>query len=143
VENVCPLAEPQAPFTLEEGLLALQEALLPPLVPLHSQYQPPSSLTELATPALQRLVVGLVENVCPLAEPQAPSTLEEGLLALQEALLPPLVPLHSQYQPPSSLTEVAIPALQRLVVGLVENVCPLAEPQAPFTLEEPHCWVVG
>ncbi|CAK0752727.1 hypothetical protein CCP4SC76_2330002 [Gammaproteobacteria bacterium] len=52
--------------------------------------------------------------------------------AEQLAVDPPLLPLHDQYHGPEPLTEEAVPALQRPLVGVLVNDWPLDEPQAPF-----------
>ena len=53
-------------------------------------------------------------------------------LALQEALVPPLLPLQVQVQGPEPETALAVPALHKFVVGAEEKEEPLAESQAPL-----------
>jgi len=55
------------------------------------------------------------------------------ILAEQLAVVPPLDPVQLHVQGPLPLTVVAVPALQRLVVGAEVNVPPFEEPQEPFT----------
>jgi hypothetical protein len=55
--------------------------------------------------------------------------------ALHAALVPPLLPSHIQAQGPLPVTAVAVPALQRFVVGAVVTATPFAEPQTPLTGE--------
>ena len=49
------------------------------------------------------------------------------------AVVPPFDPAQLQLHGPEPLTAEAVPALQRLVVGVVEVVSPFAEPQEPLT----------
>jgi hypothetical protein len=49
------------------------------------------------------------------------------------AVVPLLLPVHSQVQGPAPLTAEAVPALQRPALGAALNVMPFAGPQAPFT----------
>jgi hypothetical protein len=62
------------------------------------------------------------------------TTIGVVLLALQFGLTPPYSPLHVQFHGPVPATAVGVPELQRLVVGTVATVVPLALPQDPFTL---------
>ncbi len=55
------------------------------------------------------------------------------MFAEQLAVVPPLDPVQLHVQGPVPLTAVAVPALQRLVVGAVVKVPPLDEPHTPFT----------
>jgi hypothetical protein len=102
---------------------------------------PLSSVTEEAAPALHRLLPeGAVLVVAPLAAPHAPLT--GGLAAVaQDAVVPSgivlLLPTHAQLQGPEALpfsleTDVAVPALQRLVAGADGTFAPFAEPQVPL-----------
>lgn len=50
-----------------------------------------------------------------------------ALLALQLAVLPPLLPAHDRAQGPLPHTADAVPTEQRLEVGAVETVVPLAD----------------
>lgn len=54
------------------------------------------------------------------------------LLALQLAVVHPLLPAHDRDQGQIPHTADAVPIAQRLEVGAVETVLPLAEPQTPF-----------
>src|ERR1700722_4159208 len=113
-------------------LLAEQLAVVPPLAPAQLHDHGPEPETDEAEPVVQRLVVGAVETVVPFADPQAPLVGVAVLLAEQEAFVPPLAPVQDHDQGPEPLTLVAVPAVQRLVVGLLATVVPLADPQAPF-----------
>jgi len=53
--------------------------------------------------------------------------------AAHEAEVPPLLPLQVQLQGPVPFTKDGVPALHKLVVGLLVKVAPLAEPHAPLT----------
>jgi len=55
------------------------------------------------------------------------------MFAEQFAVVPPFNPLQLQVHGPLPLTTVPVPALQRLVVGLLVKVCPFDVPQTPFT----------
>jgi hypothetical protein len=107
--------------------------LVPPLLPLHAQAQGPVPVTVVAVPALQRPAVGAVETATPFAEPQTPLTAVGCSGALHEAFVPPLLPLHVQFQGPAPVTVVAVPAVQRPVVGAVLTATPFAGPQTPLT----------
>lgn len=117
----------------EEDFGALQGALDPPLRPLQFQFHGPGPVTEEALPVEQRLVVGFVGTGVPFAEPQEPATTLVN--ALHEAFVPPLTPLQLHVQGPvgSPATALALPVVQRLVDGVVENAERWEEPQAPFT----------
>ncbi|CAK0742624.1 hypothetical protein CCP4SC76_1220008 [Gammaproteobacteria bacterium] len=54
--------------------------------------------------------------------------------AEQLAVDPPLLPLQDQYHDPEPLTEEAVPALQRPLVGVLLNDWPFDEPQLPLVL---------
>ena len=54
------------------------------------------------------------------------------ILAEQLAVEPPLDPVQLHVQGPLPLTAVAVPVLQRFVVGAEVNVPPLDEPHAPL-----------
>jgi hypothetical protein len=49
--------------------------------------------------------------------------------ALHDAVVPPFVPVQDRVQGPVPATALAVPTLQRLVVGRDGNVCPFADPQ--------------
>ena len=73
--------------------------------------------------------------VAGLTEPFVPAdavTVHFCILAEQLAAEPPLDPVQLHVQGPLPLTAVAVPALQRLVVGAEVNVPPLDEPHAPL-----------
>ncbi len=55
------------------------------------------------------------------------------MFAEQLAVVPPLDPVQLHVHGPVPLTAVAVPVLQRLVVGAEVNVPPFEEPQTPFT----------
>ncbi len=132
LETVVPLAPPQVQSTLDR--LEEQEAEVQPLFQAQVrekivQY----CVTEEAVPALQRSEVGALETVVPLAPPQVQSTLER--LAEQEAEVQPLD--QSQVREKIvqfSVTEEAVPALQRSEVGALETVVPLAVPQVQLVV---------
>ena len=88
------------------------------------------------SPAAQRVLgnVGALNNVAPPALPQAPAGLT--LVALQVAVAPPSIPLQVQSQwvfDPSGVTELTVPAVQRLVVGAEVNPVPFELLQTPST----------
>ena len=89
-------------------------------------------MTEEAVPIEHRFVVGFVGVGVPFAVPQEPEM--TFVNALQVVFVPPFTPLqlhdHGPVAAPS--TAVAVPAEQRLVVGAVEKVLRLEEPQVPF-----------
>jgi hypothetical protein len=129
-----PLADPHAPLTGVAGLLAEQLVLVPPLRPVQVQDHGPVPLIGVAVPAVQRLVVGVVETVAPFALPQAPLT-AAVLLAEQLAVVPPFDPVHDHDQGPLPVIAVAVPVEQKLPLGAVETVVPLAVPQVPLTFK--------
>ena len=116
--------------------------LAPPQEPLQVQVQGPEPLIALAVPELQSPELGAEEYVAPLAGPQTP-LIGADLGALQGALVPPPLPLQVQVQGPEPDTAVAVPTLQRLTVGMVQTLTPLAEPQAPLTTEAGQLIVMG
>src|SRR4051812_40688030 len=67
-----PLAAPQLPLMSVTASGAEQEASLPPLVPRQLQVQGPVPLTDPDTPALHKLVVGVLLTETPFALPQEP-----------------------------------------------------------------------
>ena len=113
-------------------IFAEQLAVVPPFDPAQVQFQGPVPLSELAVPALQRLVAGAEGNVPPLAEPHVPLTGAAVILAEQLAVVPPFAPWQLQVHGPEPATALAVPALQRLLVGAELNVPPLAEPHWPL-----------
>jgi hypothetical protein len=102
-------------------------------VPAHDQYQSPVPETELATPELQRPVVGAVTNEPPFEYPHWPLTGSSFLLAEQFAVDPPFVPVHDQYHGPVPVIPEKFPELQRPVVGALENDPPFEYPHCPLT----------
>jgi hypothetical protein len=50
-----------------------------------------------------------------------------------EAVVPAFNPVQDHVQGPEPLTEVAVPAEQRLVLGAEERLAPLLLPQTPLT----------
>ena len=95
-----PLETPQTPSIFK---FALHEALLPPLVAKHVQDHGPEPETDEELPTLHRLPVGAEYTLDPLELPQAPLT---DRLALQEAVLPPFMPLQDQDHGPEPETAV-------------------------------------
>jgi hypothetical protein len=84
-------AEPQLPLVLQFGLARVQDAVDPPLAPIHDQVlfvpQVVDPLSLASVPALQVVAV----------DPQIPDTDGQALLvALQEAVDPPLYPAQDQ-----------------------------------------------
>ena len=77
------------------------------------------------------MLFGLLVKVPPSALPHEPLT--EVTFAEQLWLVPPLVPLQVQLQGPVPETLEALPAEQRLLVGLLGNAPPSALPHAPST----------
>ena len=71
-----------------------------------------------------------------LIVPPAPAvavTVYFWISAVQLAVVPPFVPEQLQVHGPVPLTDVAFPALQRFVVGIVVTVNPFDVPHAPLT----------
>jgi hypothetical protein len=127
------------PQGLDE-LLAVQVAVVPPLEPLHDHAHGPLPETVAARPVEQRLVVGLVDAVVPLASPHTPLIRVEALLmsmgAEQVAFVPPLMPVQDQLNAVRVLvTAEALPA-EHKEVGLAAVLTPFEAPQAPFTLAD-------
>jgi len=58
-----------------------------------------------------------------------------SLSALQEAVVPPLLPAQVQYQGPVPLIAEAVPATQFTEVGADVSVSPSGEPHTPLTFE--------
>ncbi len=54
------------------------------------------------------------------------------MFAEQLAVVPPFDPVQLHVHGPLPLTAVAVPALQRFVVGAVSNVCPFDVPHTPL-----------
>jgi hypothetical protein len=105
----------------------------------------PFPVTTDGVPCAQRSVVGADEKLRFTAKkPQSPFTgtveICAEFVALQEALVPPLVPTHDQDQVPFGIEtgQATVPCEQRFVVGFEENVSPLAAPQEPpIAIAEP------
>lgn len=55
------------------------------------------------------------------------------MFAKQLAFVPPLLPLQLQLQGPVPVAAVAVPVVQKLVVGAIVKAPPLLVPQAPIT----------
>ncbi len=78
-------------------------------------------------------------TVCTVAGLMLPPVPAEGvtvsvwILAEQLDVVPPFDPVQLHVQGPVPLTAVAVPALQRLVVGAEVNVPPLDVPHTPST----------
>ena len=66
-------------------------------------------------------------------EPLTGVTVVDVFAAEQLAVAPPFDPAHDQVQGPVPETEDAVPVVQNPVVGAVDTVVPLDEPQAPDT----------
>ena len=118
-------------------LFAEQVAVVPLLEPAQDQVKGPVPLTDEVEPVVQRLVVGAVETVVPFADPQAPliGVEEVPIGAEHTAFTPPLVPAQLQLKAVLVLLKaLALPVEQRLAVGAVEVIAPLALPQAPLIL---------
>jgi hypothetical protein len=126
-----PLAEPHWPLSRR---LASQLVAEPPLLPLQVQVQGPLPLTDVAVPVVQRLVVGALVRLAPLEDPHWPLSRR---LASQLAAEPPLLPLQAQVHGPLPLTDVAVPVVQRLVVGALVRLDPLEDPHWPLTAPPP------
>ncbi len=60
-------------------------------------------------------------------------TVSVWILAEQLAVVPPFDPVQLHVHGPVPLTAVAVPALQRFVVGAEVNVPPFEVPHTPFT----------
>jgi hypothetical protein len=54
------------------------------------------------------------------------------MLALQLAVVPPLLPLQLQFHGPDPARVVAVPEVQKFAVGAAENVLPLLTPHTPL-----------
>src|SRR5512135_13995 len=124
---------PAEGVTVQVCMFAEQFAFEPPFDPAQVQVHGPLPLTVLALPALQRLLVGAVVKVPPLDEPHWPLTGGLAIFAEQLAVEPPFDPAQVQVHGPVPLTVLALPALQRLLVGAAVKVPPLDEPHWPLT----------
>ena len=119
-----------------------------PLILLQEPLQPENADTISASgirfiTVLTGMVAGeqidpLRQDISPLTEPPPVPASESAseyvcIFALQLASVPPELPwqLHLQGSVPD--TAVAVPVVQKLVVGAVVNVPPLLVPQAPLT----------
>jgi hypothetical protein len=127
-----PLAVPQVPVTGTVETVALQDAVVPPFAPVHDQVHGPVPATVVAVPAVQRPVVGVEVTAVPLVVPQEPLVNTRDLGAVQLAVVPPLIPVHDHVHGPVPATVVAVPVVQRPVVGVESTATPLAVPQAPL-----------
>ena len=116
-----------------DASLSVHDAVLPPLLPAQLHAHGPLPLTVEAVPAVQRLAVGLALTVVPFALPHAPLTGVAASLSEHDAVLPPLLPAQLHAHGPLPLTVDAVPAVQRLAVGLALAVAPFEEPHAPLT----------
>ena len=137
VLTALPLAVPQEPFTAEEATGAEQLAVVPPLLPAQDQFHGPLPVTAEAVPTLQSPVVGALLTAVPLAVPQEPFTAEEATGAEHLAIFPK-VPMHTQVHGPVPRTFKGVPALHKLVVGLLLVGTPFAEPHFTLTMD-PCC----
>ncbi len=109
----------------------MQLEVAPPLLPLQLHVHGPVPLTAVALPDEHRFVLGAVDVLPPLAEPHTPST-RTG--AEQPAVVPPNAPVQLQLHGPVPVTDVAVPAEHRFVLGADVTPTPLADPQDPFTV---------
>ena len=116
---------------------AEQVAAEPPFDPAQLQFHGPLPLTAEAEPVVQSPLAGALLTATPFAEPHAPFTGAGGSFAAQIAMVPPLLPRQLQFQGPLPVTVVAVPALQRLVVGALVRSAPFEEPHAPLTAVAP------
>ena len=112
---------------------AEQVAVEPPFDPAQPQLHGPLPLTPEAEPVVHSPLVGAVLVMTPFAGPHWPLTGAEASGAEQVAVVPPLLPTQVQVQGPLPVTVVAVPALQRLVVGAVVTARFAAVPHEPFT----------
>ena len=62
--------------------------------------------------------------------------------AEHDAFVPPPVPAHDHVHGPLPDTVLAVPAVQRLLVGALATVVPFTEPQVPLTALEVFAWQV-
>ena len=100
---------------------------------MHVQLHGPEPARADDVPVLQRLV-GVVERVVPLDEPQTPFTGGGGAsCAEQLAFVPPFAPEQDDVHGPVPATVDAVPVLQRLFVGFEATVVPFDVPHTPFT----------
>jgi hypothetical protein len=126
----CAVVYPDATTSVAE-----HEAVVPPFDPVHVQFQGPVPVTAVALPVEQNPAVGAVEKFNPFDVPHVPFTLtgaaEYG--ALQDAVVPPPVPVQLQFHGPVPVTAVAVPEEQNPVVGAVDTPTPFAPPHTPDT----------
>lgn len=120
VLTVVPLAGPQAPLTD-----ALPDEL-PDLLDPDELLEPLDDPPELELPKL------LPEELEPEDELEL-LELDSAFDAMHCAVVPPLLPLQLQSHGPLPLTEEAMPALHRPVVGLLLKLSPFADPHVPLT----------
>jgi hypothetical protein len=102
-------------------------------VPAQFQFHGPMPATAEAVPVVHRLVVGLLLRLSPFDDPHAPLTVTGLRDAVHCAVLPPLLPAQLQFHGPVPLTVDVVPAVQRLVVGLLLRLWPFDDPHAPLT----------
>lgn len=60
-------------------------------------------------------------------------TVNVAILALQLAVVPPLLPAHAQLHGPLPVIELAVPVVQKFAAGKFAKVPLLLAPQAPLT----------
>ena len=77
-------------------------------------------------------VCGVLGLMAPLL-PAEGVTVQVWMFAEQLAVVPPFDPAQVQVHGPVPLTELAVPAVHRLVEGAAVKVAPLAEPHTPLT----------
>ena len=109
----------------------MQLAFAPPLLPLQDHVHGPVPDTPVALPDEHRFVLGATDVLPPLDEPHTPST-RNG--AEQLAVVPPYAPVQLQLHGPVPVTDVAVPAEHRFVLGAENTPTPLADPQLPLTV---------
>ena len=85
-----------------------------------------------------KVVVALFATVCAVVGLMVPLLPADGVtvqlerFAEQGAVEPPPAPVQFQFHGPVPVTELAVPALHRLVVGADVKLPPLAVPHTPF-----------
>ena len=123
-----------APLTAEGDRAAEQRGeFAPAFKPTHVQLHGPEPATGTGdgVPAEHRPAAGATVSGWPFEGPHDPASGVGGAAALHEAVSPPLEPAQVQVHGPVPLSVEAVPAEQRLAVGAVVSVLPLAEPHTP------------
>ncbi len=116
---------------LAEGIGAPQFAVVPPLIPIQDQVHGPTHHTTVGVQKLQSPTAGLRADATLFAGPQTPFI---GIgLALQFAVVPPLIQAHDQVHGPVPDTADGAPTLQSHVEGVEATLLPFVGPHTPFT----------